>query len=125
MAKKPKCDAEREERIMMEIIVDCYDRDERAMGWYYYLQDTLQFPFTATCIAKRSVSPLRVKDEVEVIGMPPEKECESEVFVSIRWDRREGLAVPLAQLKPISATDEQTKQAVADWHYWLSMGYEY
>jgi hypothetical protein len=125
MAKKPKRDEEREERITMEIIVDCYDSEERAMGWYYYLEDTLRFPFTAACTAKRAVSPLRVKDEVEVIGMPPEEECEREVFVCIRWDRPEGLAVPLAQLKPISVTDKQTQQAIADWHYWVRMGFEY
>src|SRR5262249_1409314 len=100
------------------------DRDERAMGWYYYLDGQLQFPFTATCIAKRAVSPLKIKDEVEVFGMPPEAECGCEVFVTIRWDK-DGLAVPLAQLRPTAGTDEQTKQAVADWHYWVSMGYEY
>ena len=124
MTRKPKQNAEREERITMDIVVDCYDRGERAMGWYYYIEGQLQFPFTATCIAKRAVSPLQVKDEVEVIGMPPETECMCEVFVTIRWEK-DGLAVPLAQLKPISHTDEQTKQAVADWHYWVSMGYEY
>lgn len=125
MAKaKPKRDVEREERIAMEIVVDCYNEDERAMGWYCYLGEQLQFPFTAVCIAKRAVSPLRVKDEVEVIGMAPEDECEHEVFVTIRWEK-DGLAVPLAQLKPIPDTDEQTKQAVADWHYWVSMGYGY
>ncbi len=125
MAKKTKRDAELEERITMEIVVDCYDRHEVALGWYCYLENTLQFPFTATCIAQRAVSPLRVKDEVEVIGMAPDEECEHEVFVSIRWDRPEGLAVPLAQLKPIVDSDEDTMQAVADWHYWLSMGYEF
>src|SRR5262249_3434921 len=109
----------------MEIVVDCYDRHERAMGWCCYLEDRLQFPFTATCIAKRAVSPPRVKDEVEVLGVAPENECECEVFVTIQWDRPEGLAVPLAQLKPISASAVRTKQAVADWHYWLAMGYEY
>jgi hypothetical protein len=109
----------------MDVVVDCYDRDEVAMGWYYYLECQLRFPFTATCIALRAVSPLRVKDEVEVTGMPPELECECEVFVTIRWDRPEGLTVPLAQLKPIRATDAQTKEAVADWHYWRSMGYGY
>jgi hypothetical protein len=122
--KKPKKEPEREDRITMEIVVDCYNREECAMGWYYYIERQLQLPFTATCIAKRAVSPLRVKDEVEVIGMPPESECESEVFVTIRWEK-DGLAVPLAQLQPIADTDEQTKEAVADWHYWLSMGYEY
>jgi hypothetical protein len=35
------------------------------------------------------------------------------------------LAVPLSQLKPINAADEQTKQAVEDWHYWVKMGYEF
>ena len=125
MAKKPKRDLKREDRITMEVVVDCYDRHEVAMGWYYYLEGQLSFPFTATCIAQRAVSPLRVKDEVEVSGLPPEEECEREVFVTIQWDRRDGLAVPLAQLKPIRATDAQTKEAVADWHYWRSMGYEY
>lgn len=121
---KPKRDPERERRITMEIVVDAYDTHERAMGWYYYLQDRLQFPFTATCTAKRAISPLRVKDEVEVIGMPGEDECEHEMFVTIRWEK-DGLAVPLAQLKPINATHKQTNQAVEDWHYWVKMGYEF
>ena len=121
---KPKRDPKREQRIMMEIVVDAHDEQERAMGWYYYLQDQLQFPFTAVYIAKRPISPLRVKDEVEVIRMPGEDECEHEMFVTIRWEK-DGLAVPLAQLKPITAMDEETKQAVADWHYWVQMGYEF
>jgi Calcium binding len=125
MAKaKPKHDPEREQRITMDIVVDAYDAQERAMGWYYYLEEQLQFPFTATCIAKRAISPLHVEDEVEVIGMPREEECEHEMFVTIRWEQ-EGLAVPLSQLNPISTTDEQTKQAIKDWHYWVTMGYEF
>jgi len=120
---KQKRNEEREQRITMEIIVDAHDSQERAMGWYYYLQDRLQFPFTATCIAKRSISPLRVKDEVDVIGMPSEDECEHEMFITIPWEE-DGLAVPLSQLKPINETDEQTKQAVEDWHYWVKMGSE-
>jgi hypothetical protein len=125
MARKPRRDAKREERIAMEIVVDCNGREEVAMGWFTYLESQLCFPFTATCIAERAVSPLRVGDEVEVIGMPSEEECACEVFVTMRWDRKSGLAVPLAQLKPIRETDPQAKEAVEDWHYWLSMGYEY
>ena len=124
MTKRTKPDAKREKRIAMEIVVDAYNEEERAMGWYHYLQDQLGFPFTATCMAKRAVSPLRVGDEVEVIAMAPEEECEHEMFVSIRWERG-GLAVPLAQLKPIAATNNRSKQAVADWHYWIDMGYEF
>lgn len=123
MAKsKRKKDKEIEERIAMEIVVDAYDESERAMGWYVYLEETLQFPFTATCIQKRATSPLKVKDEVEVIGMPDDSECEREMFVTIRWEK-DGLAVPLSQLKPSRETDEATKQAIDDWHYWVEMGY--
>ena len=121
---KPKRDEEREERISMEIVVDAYGSEERAMGWYCYLEDQLEFPFTATCIAKRETSPLLVKDDVEVIGMPSQNECEREMFVTIRWEKR-GLAVPLSQLKPIKDTDEETIEAIEDWHYWVKMGYEF
>jgi hypothetical protein len=120
---KPRRDRKRERRITMEIVVDAYDPHERAMGWYYYLQGQLNFPFTATCIAKRAISPLRVKDEVQVIGMPGEEECEHEMFVTIRWEK-DRLAVPLGQLRPINATHQRTKQAVEDWHYWVKMGCE-
>src|SRR6266487_6677232 len=120
MARQAK-DDEREERIQMEIIVDAYGALEQALGWYYYLEGTLQFPFTARCIARRSTSPLEVGDEVEVVGMPPEEECEHDMFVLIRWKPHE-LAVPLRQLEG-SHVDEQTQQAIEDWHYWVNQGY--
>jgi hypothetical protein len=107
----------------MEIVVDAYDEQERAMGWYYYLEEHLRFPFTATCVCKRAISPLRIKDEVEVICMAPEDECEHEIFVNIRWDK-DGLAVPLSQLRPFNV-DPETIQAVEDWHYWVERGYRF
>ena len=125
MAKKKSIkNNDREERIAMEIIVDAYGPEEQAMGWYYYLEETLQFPFTAICNSKRAIFPLIVKDEIDVIGMAPEEECEREMFVTIRWER-DGLAVPLSQLSPIPETDFETKQAVEDWHYWVQMGYQF
>jgi hypothetical protein len=69
---RPPRDEDREQRITMEIIVDAYSADEQAMGWYVYLEEHLQFPFLAKCIVERVISPLRVGDEVEVIGMGPE-----------------------------------------------------
>ena len=115
-------DEEREERIQMEIIVDAYGPEEQAMGWYYYLDDILQFPFSARCIARRTISPLEPGEEVEVVEMAPAEECEHEMFVLIRWKRRQ-LAVPLMQLEGIEV-DEETKQAIEDWHYWVNRGYE-
>jgi hypothetical protein len=113
----------RERRIETEVVVDAYNAEERAMGWYYYLEETLKFPFKARCKSKLEISPLRVGEEVEVLGIAPEAECESEMFVRVRWsDRR--LAVPLSQLVPLAA-DARTKEAIADWHYWLGRGYEF
>ncbi len=125
MAKtKPKPDDKREERIAMEIIVDAYGPEEQARGWYYYLEEKLRFPFTALCSAKRATSPLQLQDAVEVLKMAPEEECEKEIFVMIRRGKGR-LAVPLSQLTVGNAADEQTKQAVEDWHYWVQMGYQF
>jgi hypothetical protein len=123
-AKRARPDEQREERISMEIIVDAYGPEEQAMGWYYSLDNHLRFPFTATCIKKRAISPLQVTDKVDVIGLPPEEECEKEMFVTIRWEK-DSLAVPLSQLKPINNTDAQTREAIEDWHYWVNMGYQF
>ena len=116
--KQPPRDEERERRISMEIVVDAYGPEEQAMGWYSYLEDQLRFPFLATCSAKRAISPLQVGDEVEVVGMAPEEECQHEMFVLIRWER-DTLALPLAQLDG-AAVDEETRQAIEDWHYWAA-----
>jgi hypothetical protein len=107
----------------MQAVVDAYNAEERAMGWYYYLEGKLKFPFKARCKSKRSVSPLRIREIVNVLGMAPEEECESEVCVRIRWRNRK-LAVPLSQLEPLGA-DPETTEAVADWQYWLDRGYKF
>ena len=121
--QRPKKDKQRDERILLEIVVDANGPEEQAMGWYYYLQEKLRFPFLAKCIADRAISPLRKGAEIEITGMAPEDECQHEMFVTTRWERR-GLAIPLAQIQPITPADADTKEAVADWHYWRSQGYE-
>jgi hypothetical protein len=118
-------DEEREERIQNEIVVDAYDGEEQAIGWYTYLQDTLQFPFAAQCIKQRVTSPLQVGDVVQVVGMATDDECVREMFVTIAFEDRT-LAVPLMQLDVLEdAADAETLQAVGDWHYWVEQGYEF
>lgn len=119
---RPAKEEEREERIHMEIIVDAYGPEEQAISCYNYLSDTLQFPFSARCVARRAISPLKPGDEVEVVGIAPDEECQHEMFVLIRW-RPHPLAVPLMQLEDIHV-DEETQQAIEDWHYWVNQGYE-
>lgn len=111
-----------EQRLENEIIVDAYSPEEQSLSWYYYLKEHLRFPFRAGCVAERLTTPLRVDDEADVRGMPAEEVCEHEMFVNIVWQER-SLAVPLAQLVGV-AVDEDTEQAIADWHAWAERGYE-
>ncbi len=114
---------DREERIRLEIVVDSQGAEERAMSWYHYLTDILAFPFITQCSAKRAISPLQIGDEVDVIGIAPEEECQHEIFVLMRWER-DGLAVPLSQLT-VTYADDETRQAVGDWLYWVDLGYRF
>ena len=62
-------------------------------------------------------------EEVEVSGLLPEDECRHEMFVEIIWQGRK-LIVPLSQLEGLDI-DEETHQAIGDWHYWIARGYEF
>jgi Calcium binding len=118
---KSKKDPIREERIHNEVVVDAYGPEEQAMGWYYYLEDKIRFPFQAKCIVAKAVSPLLKGETVEVQGMAPEDACSAEMLVLIRWQGR-SMAVPLSQLLPIKG-NKATTEAIADWHYWVAQGY--
>lgn len=114
-------DEAREDRIHNEAIVDAYGGEEQAIGWYYYLDDKITFPFKAKCISERKSSPLKADEKVEVIELSPADDCQHDMLVQIRLlDRVFG--VPLAQLDPLDV-DESTQEAIADWHYWVARGY--
>lgn len=111
----------REDRIIMEAVVDAYDETERAMGWYYYLEDRLKFPFAAKWITNNSAM------EIEVVAMASEDDCLEDMLVEITYEEdgvKDIFTVGLADIHPINE-DETTKEAVRDWHYWLARGYEF
>lgn len=116
-------DPAREARFQNEILVDAYGPEEQALGWYYYLEGALPFPFTAGCLRELRISPLKTGEQVRVIGMLPEEDCAYEMYVEIEWCGRT-LGVPLAQLAPVDA-GPAAEQASADWHYWLARGYQF
>ncbi len=120
MARVAKDEA-REERIMMEAVVDAHDEEERAMGWFYYLQDKMHFPFEAECVTESRVSPLKIGERVQVKDMTPEDDHLQDMFAEIEWSNRT-FDLPLAQLRPIDV-DADTQEAVEDWKYWMDRGY--
>ena len=113
----------REERIHNEVIVDAYGPEEQVLGWYYYLENKIQFPFSARCMAAKAVSPLRKGETADVRGLAPEDSCAHDMLVLIHWHGR-NVAVPLSQLSAIDA-DESTIEAIGDWRYWLAQGYSF
>jgi hypothetical protein len=114
-------DKSREERIYMEAVVDAHDSEERALGWYYYLEDKIMFPFTAECVVADKRTPLESGERVKVLKMAGEDICEYDMFVDISW-KGMTFAIPLAQVLPVKA-DDDTDEAVRDWHYWKAQGY--
>ena len=119
--KKPKKDPVREDRIHNEAIADANGPEEQVMGWYYYLEDKIRFPFQAKCIAAKIVSPLQKGETVEVQRMAPDDACAADMLVLIRWQDRT-MAVPLSQLVAINP-DQSTAEAIGDWYYWMAQGY--
>jgi len=77
--RKPKKDPVREDRIHNEAIVDAYGPEERTLGWYYYLENQLRFPFEARCIAAGVLLPLSKGEIVKVSAwhrkMPAPRTC--------------------------------------------------
>lgn len=116
-------DNAREERIDMEVVVDAYDEEERAMGWYYYLEDRIDFPFKAEWTNRNKPEGRKVI----VIEMSPEDECSDDIFVEVLY--REGeledvFSARLSEIQPLNI-DSATEEAIADWHYWIARGYEF
>lgn len=116
-------DKTRERRIDMEVLVDTYEEEEFVLSWYYYLENKITFPFKARCIASKGAAPLQLGDEFEVSGMAPEEECEEEMFINTEW-QGEPITVLLMHLEGVEV-DEETREAIEDWHYWVGRGYEF
>ena len=109
----------REDRIHNEAIVDA-SPDEQAMSWYYYLEGKISFPFQARCVARENVSPLRKGETAEVVRYGRRRCLRARHACADPWQGRK-MAVPLSQLAAIDP-DESTKEAIGDWHYWVSQG---
>ena len=110
----------------MEIVVDCYNEHEAWSGWWCYLDGKLACPFVAECIRERRTSPLKMGERVIVIGMLDDEDAADllgEMQVEIEWQGRT-LGVPVAQLRGVGV-NEETAEAVADWHYWVEQGRQF
>ncbi len=56
--------------------------------------------------------------------MADEDDCENEMWAEVKL-KKETFIVPLVQLHPLNEDDEETREAIADWKYWLARGYQF
>src|ERR1035437_4777711 len=89
MRKRAK-DPIREDRIHNEAIVDAYGSEEKAMSWYYYLEDKIRFPFQAKCIVANLVSPLKKGDLRSRVRIEQSHGISNKITTHV--DRRKGKA---------------------------------
>lgn len=116
-----KPDKKRDARIEDEIIVDAYDDEEVASGWYHYLQDTLEFPFRAY-VRMENPEQANLLILVTVLDMADIRFCS----VRAIWFRahvklsRWYFYIPASEIMEVEAGKE-TVQALADWKYWIKL----
>ena len=80
----------------------------------------------AECIREHRTSPLKMGERVTVIGMLDDEDAADslgEMQVEIEWQGRT-LGVPVAQLRGVGV-NEETAEAIADWHYWVAQGRQF
>ena len=104
-----------------EIIVDCYDEYEVAMGWTIYLSDNMSFPFKAKIRTEKSIGNLKKDDIVNVVELMNSDEkmisiYEFEATVGIEYGEHI-YDIPLNIIEGIDCNKE-TFEAIEAWCYW-------
>ena len=104
-----------------EIIVDCYDEYEVAMGWIVYLSDNMSFPFKAKIRTEKSVGNLKKDDIVNVVELMNSDEemisiDEFEATVGIEYGEHI-YDIPLDMIEGIDS-DKETSEVIEAWRYW-------
>jgi len=114
-------DTNRKDRIEDEIIVDCYDEYEMAMGWFYYLNDNLKFPFKASIIGDIKIGYLQEGDNVTVTEFINSSDDNVSIYnfvATVGIEQGEHIYdIPLVNIKGINC-DDDTFNAIEDWRYW-------
>ncbi len=115
-------EAEIKEIIDLEIVVDANGEDEVFMGWFYFMFETLEFPFKAMATIKKRNGKTE-KHIVEVVEDATDGDrfkCQA-YHVNVDYN---GVLMKMevADLMPIGASEEVVK-AITVWKYWRSKGY--
>lgn len=75
-------------------------------------------------LAPQGTSPLKEGELYKVVGIADVDDCDHDMFVRTDFGEDQ-LAVPLSQLEPVGEVDDDTCEAILDWHYWVDQGYQF
>lgn len=113
-------ESEREDRIYDEAIVDAHGDEEVILSWYYYLEEQLDFPFTAT-VRVHSPDRRRQTIRVDMQAMGPMSRCGCwQMWALGSPSEQEDSTLYHFFLSDImeAEADPERLQALADWNYW-------
>ncbi|TXK36898.1 hypothetical protein FVR03_16535 [Pontibacter qinzhouensis] len=105
-------------KIDYEIIVDCYDETEVSMGWYYFFEENLEFPFKATVPLRKKDGSTEIK-VVKVVALASDEEGITDNDFELEIENGEYLMdVSYSELTNIKAS-AQTREAFQIWDFWV------
>jgi hypothetical protein len=111
-------DEVREDRIYSDIVVDAYDDDEVGMSWFYYLDETMTFPFKATMEQKkRDGSKMNVAIEVLSVQVKNPSSWDLRLEV-VEQGETKIQRIEMNDLQDVQA-DEKTIECIEDWRYFF------
>lgn len=102
------------------IIVDCYDEYEQKLGWYHYLMEELDFPFTAYLRVESIDQKPNVIHSVriEVIGFDGESTIDRCYDFIVRAKYQEYIMkFFLLDISDVRGSDK-VKASIDLWKYW-------
>ncbi|MEM6822733.1 MAG: calcium-binding protein [Verrucomicrobiota bacterium] len=103
--------------ITYDVIVDCYNETEQAMGWYYYLQDHLLFPFEA-CIIDDPDLPFSGA-KVTVIALASEEACSNGIYIIAKNKSDCKMILQLEHIRS-DELEKDTPNPISLWKYWIA-----
>ena len=99
-----------------EVIVDCYDEDEVNMGWYYFMSESLVFPFMAKVPIKKRGGTTEIHT-VEVVGNAIDTDDFGGEAFYVHVDYEGTLMkIEVRDVEPIDGS-ENTLRALAVWRF--------
>jgi hypothetical protein len=110
-------DADREERIQNEVIVDCNNEAEEMTGWYYYMDDALSFPMKGLANVPSSGGKTAQK-KVKIVSLDPKSKEGQPIRIGVveNGGRQVSYISPEYIIRIEEADDNI--EILNDWLYW-------